>query len=136
MSLLVTFDPSKNIDATTSGLTVNAFSLPLKTEFAYDKVDDILIFGTEPAPGACRTDADMWCAFIANASQAFPSVQNLFVSSANGGTWIPQHVTLNIGLAAPAPEPSTWVLMILCFGATGRLRRGRWARPLHAVHGS
>jgi hypothetical protein len=49
VSLTVTFDPSNEISVTTSGLTVDAFSLPFKTEFAYDKLDDTLVFGTDPS---------------------------------------------------------------------------------------
>ncbi|HEY5204902.1 MAG TPA: PEP-CTERM sorting domain-containing protein [Roseiarcus sp.] len=137
VSLTVTFDPSKPIFATTSGLTVNAFSLPFKTEFAYSMIADTLVFGTDPSPAACGVDADSWCAFVADASDAFPILKSLSVSSDNGGVWIAQHTMFDVGLGSAVPEPSTWTLMLLGVGAAAwRFRRGRRAAPLGAALGS
>jgi hypothetical protein len=128
VSLTVTFDPSKDILATTSGLTVNSFSLPFMTQFAYDKAQDTLVFGTDPAPAACDVDADSWCAFVDNATEAFPFVEKFFVSTENSSLWVAQHTMLDVG---GAPEPSTWTLVILGFaGMSWRLIRGSGAAPL------
>jgi hypothetical protein len=134
VSLTVTFDPSKAIFATTSGLTVNAFSLPFKTEFAYSMIDDTLVFGSEPSPTACGIDANTWCAFVADASQAFPVLKSLSVSTANGGVWIAQQTVLNIGVGSAVPEPSTWTLMLLGVGGMAwPLFRGRRVASLGAA---
>lgn len=68
-SVIATFDPSKSIDATTSGLTVNGTNLPPNTEFAYDAAADTLIIATKPMTGVCEVVAGGWCAFIGDGSQ-------------------------------------------------------------------
>jgi len=126
-SIIVTFDPSKSIGPTTSGLTINATNLPPNTEFAYDAAADTLIIATKPTTGVCEVVAGGWCAFIGDGSQAFPFLDELSFWADNGGEWVPQHATLNIGLAGAVPEPSTWTLTLIGFGGMAwPLRRGRW----------
>ena len=43
-SYTVVFDPSSNIDGTTSGLTVNSNSFPSTTEYGYQQNDDAIAF--------------------------------------------------------------------------------------------
>ncbi|HSV00656.1 MAG TPA: PEP-CTERM sorting domain-containing protein [Roseiarcus sp.] len=114
--LIITFDPSQAIFATTSGLTVSAFNLPFATKYAYSAILDTLVIGTDPSPAACGTDAGTWCAIVAQGSQAQPLLKNVFVSANDGGQWVAQKLFLNVGVASPVPEPSTWVLSLLGFG--------------------
>ncbi|HXE24854.1 MAG TPA: PEP-CTERM sorting domain-containing protein [Roseiarcus sp.] len=81
----------------------------------------------EPMTGVCELVAGGWCAFIGDGSQAFPFLDELSFWADNGGEWVPQHATLNIGLAGAVPEPSTWTLTLIGFGGMAwPLRRGRW----------
>jgi hypothetical protein len=48
--------------------------------------------------------------------------------TANAGTWLVNN--RRVGATRAVPEPATWAMMLLGFGAVGHLMRGRRARPM------
>ncbi|WP_240047668.1 PEPxxWA-CTERM sorting domain-containing protein [Sphingomonas panacisoli] len=144
---LLHIDLSGNTDPTTNGLTVNSFNLPYGVEYAYDRASDTLIFGTQidvdaggnyyiqPAPSS-------WFVAIGGALIGSPVAFNFVqmvvqTTPGNPYTYSTTDVTFDIvRLDAPAnspvPEPATWAMMIVGFGAIGGLLRRATSPSYHA----
>lgn len=124
----LSFDDSQNIEATTEGFTLNAANLgwsePIKYAFTTE-FSGLLSVGTYPTPGSYSFG------FNENTAGIFlfraptdPSGPGLFTYTNSTGNFYQFGATIvaTKGVAA-VPEPATWSMMILGFGAIGYAMR-------------
>jgi hypothetical protein len=136
LNFTLVFDNSADVGTTTTGLTVNAFTLPYAAEFQYIAATDSLSLATTLlGPASCSSSAGKFCAFIHDATSATPTV--IFFQNAlpTNNVWRADSLSLTYsdGRGGPGvPEPGIWALMLVGFGGLGvQLRRLR-ARPSQA----
>jgi hypothetical protein len=132
LNVTLTFDNSANVGTTTTGLTVNAFTLPYATEFQYFTATDSLALATTlVGPASCSSSPGTFCAFIHDATSAAPSL--IFFQNAlpTNNVWDATSLLLTYSdapVGPGVPEPATWALMLIGFGLLGAQLRGRRAR--------
>ena len=122
------FDNSADIEATTVGLTLLSFNLPYGVEYSYISAIDHLTIGTNLAgPASCFNSKDSFCNFIREATSLAPYTIGFSQVTSSQHIWNAEVYSLDfedVGRGGAVPEPATWALMILGFGAAGaRLRR-------------
>jgi PEP-CTERM motif len=135
LNFTLIFDPSVVIAPTTSGLTINAFTLfPEESIFASDGDGHIAVGQIVVNANECIIGGDTYCLTMAGVASATPTAS--FDELTSDGNWLALSVTVNAsppGVVA-APEPSTWALMLIGFGGVGWLaRRRRWATAAAAL---
>lgn len=131
------FDNSADIDTTTTGLTVNSFTLPYATQFQYFAGTDSLALATTLlGPAACSSSAGKFCAFVHDATSAAPTLIFFQNSLPTNNVWQAETLSLTYSDASGGPgvpEPGVWALMLIGFGGLGvQLRRRRARSPLAA----
>jgi hypothetical protein len=123
LNFTLVFDPSAVIAPTTSGLTINAFTLfPDESIFASDgaghiALGQILKSATDCGIGGGNT----YCLFMTGPASVSPTAT--FDQFTSDGRWIALSVTVDaspLGVMA-APEPSTWALTLTGLGGVGWL---------------
>ncbi|MBC9033068.1 PEPxxWA-CTERM sorting domain-containing protein [Sphingomonas sp. JC676] len=111
----------------TAGLVINSFNLPYALAWSLSS-NGTLIIATNGTPGSCAADPNSFCAIIRDAFTDEPALFFLELSDANGG-WFAQ--TRSVGVSdAAVPEPASWGMLVVGFGAIGgamRYRRRRMA---------
>lgn len=123
----LTFDNSADVGPTTSGLTLLGFNLPFGIEYAYTAATDHLTIGTDIDPGSCASGANSFCAFVHDATSAAPDLTFFQQVTASNGVWRANVLSVDVTDTPGVPEPASWALMILGFGAAGALLRRREA---------
>jgi hypothetical protein len=131
-SIRFAFDNSANVDATTAGLTINSFSLPISSylpNFSYWSSGDVISFGTNVVPGGCGGGGSVnnFCTMIVTASSN-PSM-GYFSYSVEGvpGVYDSFAVTVRVvpTVTPSVPEPATWAMMIGGLALIGTTMRRR-----------
>ena len=122
------FDNSADIEATSAGFTLLGFNLPYGIQYSYIKGTDHLTIGSDLAgPASCYLSKSSFCVFIHDATSATPDMIGFTQVTSSGGSWVAEVRSVefeDVGRGGAVPEPATWALMILGFGAAGaRLRR-------------
>ena len=122
LNLTLSFDNSVDFSGTTNGMTINSTNIPYALQFAYSATYDFLTIATQAGVGSCNNPANSFCAFISGASGLSPSASLVQQSTSAGGyyTAVTQSVTVS-----GVPEPGTWAMMLLGFGAMGVAMRRR-----------
>lgn len=134
MNFTLMFDNGADIGTTTTGLTVNSFTLPYGAEFQYFTATDGLALATDlSGPATCSSTAGKFCAFIHDATSAAPTL--IFFQNAlpTNNVWRANSLALTYTDARGGPgvpEPAAWALMLIGFGGLGA--RLRWSRRSHA----
>jgi hypothetical protein len=130
LNVTLAFDNSANVATTTTGLTVNAFTLPYAAEYQYFAATDVLGLATTfTGPATCSSSAGKFCAFIHDATSAAPSLVFFQNSLPTNNVWQASSLSLTYSDAPGGPgvpEPGIWALMLIGFGGLGvQLRRLR-----------
>jgi PEP-CTERM motif len=127
----VNFDNSANVSNQMAGLTVQSDPLNMATRtFSYSAMTDLLSFGPGTSPGGCGNTVGQACLFISNATSAAPALifmlqsQGDFMESSTYTAGTRTVTFTDIGV----PEPATWAMMMLGFGAAGGMMRYRRRR--------
>jgi hypothetical protein len=131
MNFTLIWNPSVAIGATTSGLTINSFTLPnppYSSAFASDGAGTLTI-ATLPFVDGCSNPASTYCFFISDPTSANPTVGSFEQLTSSDGFWLSDTVTVTAGAIEAVPEPSTWALMLIGFGGMGWLLRSRRRTP-------
>jgi hypothetical protein len=128
LNFTVTFDPSTVTDGTSTGLTINSFTLPYASTFSYDG-SSILIVATYAFVDGWDNPPDSYGIAIYNPADASPYTSAFQQSTSSGGYWDSSTISLSAGPITTVPEPSTWAMMLLGFAGLGyagyrRARRG------------
>ncbi len=133
LNVTLMFDNSANVATTTTGMTVNAFTLPYAAQFQYFAATDVLGLATTfTGPAACSSSAGKFCAFIHDATSAAPSLVFFQNSLPTNNVWQASSFALTFSDApinSGVPEPGLWALMLIGFGGLGVLLRRQRARP-------
>jgi hypothetical protein len=136
-SVVFTFDNATDIGGTSSGLTINSFSLPesYTPRYAYYSLGDVIIFSNTAEPSHCNVFVgfDHFCSFIGNAStnpeMAFFDYSSVVRSTSYGAA------SLNYDADVTAvPESSTWALMLLGFAGLGWVMRRKTKQSLQVCY--
>lgn len=130
LNVTLMFDNSVNVATTTTGLTVNSFTLPYATQFQYFAATDSLALATTLlGPASCSSSAGKFCAFIHDATSAAPTLIFFQNSLPTNNVWQANSLSVTYSDAPGGrgvPEPATWALMLIGFGGLGvQLRRRR-----------
>jgi hypothetical protein len=136
LNFTVIFNTSALIKPTTTGLTINSFTLPnppYSSAFAYDGAGTLTV-ATLPNPGSCSNPPNSYCIFIKDAAGASPSPDGFIESTSSAGYWVSQSTTVTASAITIVPEPSTWALMLAGFAGLSALaianrRRALIGRP-------
>ena len=124
------WDPSVSVtSASTSGLTINSFTLPnppYSLAYTYDSSTDTLAVATYPGANLCLVGDTAFCVFINDGAGAAPFANGATQAISFTGLWDSNTVVVTASSLA-APEPSTWALMAIGFGGIRWLacRNGR-----------
>jgi hypothetical protein len=131
------FDNSADVGVTTTGLTVNTFTLPYATEYSYTTATDSLALATTLlGPFSCSSSAGKFCAFIHDATSAAPNLIFFQNSLPTNNVWQASSLLLTYTDAPGGPgvpEPGIWALMLIGFGGLGAQLRRLRARSSLAV---
>ena len=127
LNFTLIWDPSAVTAPTTSGLTVNAFSLPYSSVFASDAAGNVGLGRTLANATDCLVGGGLtYCLIMSDSTGAQPTAA--FDQFTANGEWVADSVTVTASAIGGAPEPSTWALMLIGFGGVGwlvsRRRRG------------
>lgn len=133
----LSFDNSADIDTTTTGLTVNSFTLPYSAQYQYfTATDGLAVATTLLGPATCSSSPGKFCAFIHDATSAAPSLIFFQNSLPTNNVWRGESLLLTYSDAPGGPgvpEPATWALMLIGFGGLGAQLRRQRARPPQAA---
>ncbi len=133
LNFTVTLDPAVSSDTSKTGLTINTFNLPYASAFVYNSDGDgYLLLGTHMGSNFCDVSAKGYCMGI---KDPFGSSPHGFFNQTpgSGRTWS----AANFVIAASAPEPGTWTLMLIGLGGLGLvLRSGRRTASINANIGA
>jgi hypothetical protein len=136
LNVTLTFDDSANVDTTTTGLTVNSFTLPYGAQFQYFAATDAVGLATTfTGPATCSSSAGKFCAFIHDATSVAPTLVFFQNSLPTNNVWRANSLLLTYSDARGdpgVPEPGVWALMLIGFGGLGAQLRRLRARPLLA----
>jgi len=122
------------VSPTTTGLTVYSFNLPYGVQFAYDRTRDTLLLGTYLNPDfSIPSTPNSWFIAIGGAFYGTPFAYNLVQMVDQVGdspfTYSTRDVAIGIQridvTTGGVPEPATWAMMLLGFGAMGAALRRR-----------
>lgn len=129
-SFTVTFDPTVAVNDATAGLTVNSLDLPNVDHFAFSYTPlGELVLGAVIGPGDNSASVswgtnDFVLGFLHPLDTPVGASAFYTVAGVNN-VWSSQQGTVSARDGAPGvPEPSSWLLMVVGFGALGAgLRR-------------
>jgi hypothetical protein len=138
MNFTLKFDDSAYIDTTTTGLTVNSFTLPYTAEYQYFSATDAISLATYlTAPATCDSTASSFCAFINDATSSTPTLIFFQHSLPTYNVWRASSMSMTYtdargggGVGPGVPEPATWAMMLIGFGGLGAQLRRRRANRL------
>lgn len=135
VDVTVTFDPALDIPPTTTGLIVHSNTLTYSTEFSF--IDNILFLGTHlAADGGCYSDTETYCVGVTGITTTTPSIYGggLNIIDQYDQFWQSANTSVTVDLGAtPAPEPVSWILALLGFGAVAAGRAFQVSRKLRKV---
>ena len=122
-SITVTFDDAITTIGATSGITINNLNIALSSAIAYDHLSSgwLRIGGLNQGVSGLGSGHDDFVLFIANPSQEnFTFTQLAYYTTGSSSIW----ETTSFGdLPSAVPEPATWAMMIIGFGAVGSMVR-------------
>lgn len=125
----VNFDNSANLSQQTAGLTVQSNPLNMPTSFGYSATTDFLSFGPLTSPSGCGNSIEQACLFITGATGAAPSLSFMLQSrGVPGSNSVYRAQNFALSFTDGVPEPATWAMMLLGFGAAGGMMRYRRRR--------
>ena len=138
LNFTLLFDPSVSVtSASTSGLTINSFTLPnppYSLAYTYDSVNNYLIVATYPLGNdSCANGTASYCFTLYDSAEAVPFVYGAVQTTPSGGIWASNTVSVAASPIGGVPEPSTWALMLTGFGAVGWLASRRHRVPANAI---
>lgn len=125
LSFTVSFDPFVQTLSQTNGLTLNSTNLPLGTGFAYAFIPNnnnrLVVGGLANGVFGIFVENDDFTLDLSNATGLFPSVSTFqFATAATPGN---AYRAFSNTVTVPVPEPASWALMLLGFGAIGAALR-------------
>ena len=135
LSFTVSFDPLVQASNQTSGLTLNSTNLSLGSGFAYAFIPNnnnrLVVGGLANGVFGISSVNDDFTLDLSNATSLFPSVSTFqFSTAATPGN---AYRAFSNSVTVPVPEPASWALLLLGFGAVGvTLRSRRYARASEA----
>lgn len=114
----LTFDSSADITGSTAGLTVNSTNIPWGIEYSYQASSGILIFATNPTPASCTLGAGSFCIDFSDGAQPLPQLFSFYQSTSTLGLYSTlSYVWVTRDQPASVPEPASWIMMLVGFGA-------------------
>jgi len=132
LNFTLTFDNGADIGTTTTGLTVNSFTLPYGAEFQYFAATDALALATDlTAPATCSSAPGKFCAFIHEATSTAPTLVFFQNALPTNNVWRADSLLLTYTDAPGGPgvpEPAAWAMMLIGFGGLGAVLRRQRAR--------
>lgn len=126
LNFSLTLDNSADVGPTTAGFALLGFDLPYGIEYSYVAATDHLTIATDiTGPGTCASSDDSFCAFVHDATSFAPELVFFQQVTASNGVWRANVLSIDYADAPGVPEPASWALMILGFGAAGAMLRRR-----------